>query len=33
VPVALPEDPRVRDLVVKPHSLEDYDPEDPKEEE
>lgn len=25
IPVELPEDPRVRDLVVKPHSLLDYD--------
>ena len=31
--IALPDDPRVRDLVVKPHRLADYDPEtpDPKE--
>ncbi len=28
LPVALPDDPRVRDLVVNPHSLADYDPED-----
>lgn len=28
VPVALPDDPRVRDLVVIPHALADYDPED-----
>jgi len=28
VPVALPDDPRVRDLVVIPHRLADYDPED-----
>jgi len=28
VPVALPDDPRVRDLVVIPHKLADYDPED-----
>lgn len=27
LPVALPDDPRVRDLVVNPHSLADYDPE------
>jgi len=27
VPVALPDDPRVRDLVVIPHRLADYDPE------
>jgi transposase len=26
-PVELPDDPRVRDLVVKPHPLKDYDPE------
>jgi transposase len=32
LPVALPDDPRVKDLVVKPHRLEDYDPEDPEEE-
>jgi hypothetical protein len=25
LPVELPDDPRVRDLVVKPHSLESYD--------
>jgi hypothetical protein len=25
--VALPDDPRVRDLVVTPHPLADYDPE------
>jgi transposase len=30
--VALPDDPRVRDLVVQPHDLADYDPEDPDEE-
>jgi hypothetical protein len=28
LPVALPDDPRVRDLVVIPHPLADYDPED-----
>lgn len=28
LPVALPDDPRVRDLVVIPHRLADYDPED-----
>lgn len=28
LPVALPDDPRVRDLVVVPHKLADYDPED-----
>lgn len=28
LPVALPDDPRVRDLVVTPHRLADYDPED-----
>jgi transposase len=28
LPVALPDDPRVRDLVVTPHPLADYDPED-----
>ncbi|MFW6052247.1 MAG: IS21 family transposase [Myxococcota bacterium] len=28
LPVALPDDPRVRDLVVVPHRLADYDPED-----
>jgi transposase len=28
LPVALPDDPRVRDLVVNPHPLADYDPED-----
>jgi len=28
LPVALPDDPRVRDLVVIPHKLADYDPED-----
>lgn len=28
LPVALPDDPRVRELVVVPHSLADYDPED-----
>jgi hypothetical protein len=33
VPIALPEDPRVRNLVVKPHSLEDYDRDDPQEDE
>lgn len=27
LPVALPNDPRVRDLVVRPHRLADYDPE------
>lgn len=27
LPIALPEDPRVRDLVVVPHPLADYDPE------
>jgi hypothetical protein len=27
LPVALPDDPRVRDLVVVPHDLADYDPE------
>lgn len=32
LPIALPDDPRVRDLVVKPHCLKDYDPEDPQEE-
>jgi transposase len=26
LPVALPDDPRVRELVVRPHSLNDYDP-------
>jgi hypothetical protein len=26
--VALPDDPRLRDLVVVPHRLADYDPED-----
>jgi len=31
LPVALPDDPRVRDLVVRPHDLADYDPEDPDE--
>jgi hypothetical protein len=25
VPVALPDDPRVRDLVVRPHALDNYD--------
>jgi hypothetical protein len=33
VPVALPEDPRVRNLVVKPHRLKDYDREGPQEDE
>ena len=32
LPVALPNDPRVRDLVVKPHCLKDYDPSAPQEE-
>ncbi len=32
LPVALPDDPRVRELVVKPHCLKDYDPSDPEEE-
>jgi hypothetical protein len=27
LPIALPDDPRVRDLVVTPHRLADYDPE------
>jgi hypothetical protein len=27
IPLRLPDDPRVRDLVVQPHSLADYDPE------
>lgn len=27
LPIQLPEDPRVRNLVVRPHSLADYDPE------
>ena len=27
MPIQLPDDPRVRDLVVKPHPLADYDPE------
>jgi hypothetical protein len=31
LPVALPDDPRVRDLVVVPHKLADYDPEKPDE--
>jgi hypothetical protein len=31
LPVALPDDPRVRGLVVRPHDLADYDPEDPDE--
>ncbi len=31
MPVELPEDPRVRDLVVRPHSLGDYDELTPKE--
>ena len=26
--IELPDDPRVRDLVVTPHALADYDPED-----
>lgn len=30
VPVALPDDPRVRDLVVKPHGLASYDPRGPE---
>lgn len=29
LPIALPDDPRVRDLVVTPHRLADYDPETP----
>jgi hypothetical protein len=28
LPIALPDDPRLRDLVVTPHPLADYDPED-----
>ena len=28
MPISLPEDPRLKDLVVKPHPLKDYDPED-----
>jgi hypothetical protein len=28
LPVDLPDDPRVRDLVVRPHPLADYDPPD-----
>lgn len=28
LPVTLPDDPKVRDLVVTPHDLADYDPED-----
>lgn len=31
VPVQLPDDPRIRDLVVTPHRLADYDPDDEKE--
>jgi transposase len=31
LPVALPEDPRVRNLVITPHRLADYDPEDEQE--
>lgn len=27
VPIQLPEDPKIRDLVVRPHALADYDPE------
>lgn len=33
LPIALPDDPRVRDLVVTPHRLADYDPETPDSEE
>lgn len=32
IAVALPDDPRIRDLVVTPHDLAGYDPEDPEDE-
>lgn len=33
IPIRLPDDPKVRNLVVTPHPLADYDPDDPDDEE